>query len=207
MASDFLSQLDWRNATKDFDAEKKVSEGDLGKILKAVRMAPTSYGLQPFHVVVISNPELKAKLREHAFGQAQIEDSSHLFVFCARTDLPERIKGYFDIASGGDAAKREAMSGYESMMNGFAEGKTADQVLVWAAKQAYIALGFAMAACAEMNIDSCPMEGFDPAQFDKVLGLSPELRSVVVLAVGYRKSEPQYEKVRFDDTDLFTIKS
>lgn len=200
----FLDNLDWRNAAKAFDPAKKVAEADLEKILNAIRMAPSSFGIQPYHFYVVTDQATKMKLKEKGYNQQQFEDSSCVIVFCGRTDLQDRVKKYFDIATGGDAAKREAMKGYENMMTGFAEGKQGDDAMNWAHRQAYIAFGFAMAACAELMIDSCPMEGFDTAGFDQILNVPANSKSVAALAIGYRKDVASMPKVRFPSEDLFT---
>lgn len=209
MENTFFSGLERSNAPKHFDRDKKLSEEDLKKILHAVRMVPSSFGLQPFHVYVVGDQETKTKLKEHGFGQPQFEDASHVLVFCGRNDLIERIDEYFTIASGGDSEKRAAMEGYENMMKGFAEGKSSEDVDAWAFRQAYLALGFALAACTELRIDACPMEGFSPDAFNKVLGVPEHMHSVVAVTIGYRKEEDgavaaSKPKVRFSEEDLFT---
>lgn len=202
----FLSQLDWRYATKKFNGVK-IPDADIQKITDAIIKAPTSFGLQPFHVTVVSSEELKSKLKEKAYNQEQITSGSHVFIFSARTDVVDRVKKYFDTASGDDANTRQTMKDYEAMVNGFAAGLSEEGVKVWAAKQVYIALGFGLAACAELGIDSCPMEGFDPAGFKEVLGLPENHFPVVTLATGYRDaSEVIRSKVRFSETDLFDTK-
>jgi nitroreductase len=196
----FLSQLSWRYATKKFDTTKKVSSEQLTKILEAIKMAPTSYGVQPFHVVVVTNPELREKLKTAGYGQAQITDSSHLMVFCARTDILDRVNGYFEIASGGNAEVRSSMKGYEDMMSGALGAISEDKKEAWAAKQAYLALGFGLAACAELEVDACPMEGFNPAEFKSILGLPENMYPHALMAVGFRSSEDKvHAKVRFND--------
>ncbi len=205
MNKSFLEHLEWRNAEKNFDPAKKVSEEGLNKVLEAVRFTPTSFGLQPFHVYVVTDEAVRGKIREASWGQAQVTDASHLLVFASRLGINERIEKYFQIASGGDAAVRESMKGYEDMMRGFAGGMTPEREKHWADKQAYIALGFALAACAELEIDSCPMEGFDPSAVDALLGLPENMKSVVMLPIGYRKDMPHHPKVRFGADDLFTI--
>jgi len=200
----FLDNLNWRYATKAFDTAKKVSEEDLQKILEAVRLSPSSFGLQPFHVHVVSNQTTKDELKTHAWGQAQFSDASHILVFSGRTDLMERINQLMHMASEGNPEAREQMKAYENMMIGFADARDPAWIKNWAERQAYIALGFAMAACAELQIDSCPMEGFDPAAFDKVLKLPDHFKSVVTLAVGYRKEPATPPKKRFSGEDLFS---
>jgi len=203
----FISQLNWRYATKLFDSSKKVSPENLSKILEAVKMAPTSFGLQPFHIINVVDAAKREELKGLAWGQPQITDASHLLVFCARTDIKERIETFFELATGGDAAIKTAMSSYKGMMDGFESNLPADQKTAWAAKQSYIALGFAMAAAAELEIDSCPMEGFDSAGFKAALNLPENLIPVVCLPIGYRSSTDTIRpKVRFDLSDLVSEK-
>ena len=129
---------------------------------------------------------------------------SHLLVFCARTDLQDRIEAYFQIASNGDDEVRANLKGYEDMMRGFFADKDENFVYAWARNQAYIAHGFALAACAELKIDSCPMEGFDPSAVDEILALPDYLKSVVMLPIGYREVDPHHPKVRYPEDDLFS---
>lgn len=205
MDNTFLSSLEWRQAEKHFDPAKKVSQEDLNKILHAIKLAPSSFGLQPYHVYVVSNADVKMQLKEKGYNQAQFADASHVLVFCSRGDLGNRINAYFEMMSGGDAEKRKGMEGYENMMKGFAEGHNAESEQSWAARQAYLALGFGLAACAELQIDACPMEGFSPQDFDAILKLPAGLHSLASMAIGYRVAgEDSSPKVRFPDEDLFT---
>ncbi len=200
----FLQNLNWRFATKSFDPNKKVSDEDLAKIKEAIRLAPSSFGLQTFHVDIVTDQDLKEKLTEVSWKQAQVKDCSHHLVFSARTDLNDRIEALLEIASGGDAEKKAEMEGYANMMRGFAEGRKEDWMLNWAGKQAYIAMSFAMASCAELQIDSCPMEGIDAAKYDELLNHPEHIKTVVALPIGYRSEGPAYEKRRFSEEDLFT---
>lgn len=200
----FLQNLNWRHATKLFDADQKVSDADLATLKQAIQMAPTSFGLQPFHVRVVTDQAVKDQIQPVAWNQPQVGTCSHLLVFCARTDAEERMEAYFQIASGGDPGVREKMRGYEDLMRGFFVGKDEAFVYDWARNQAYLAHGFALAACAELQIDSCPMEGFDPTAVDKILALPPHLKSVVMMPIGYRAQEPHHGKVRYPEEDLFS---
>ncbi|HSE34736.1 MAG TPA: NAD(P)H-dependent oxidoreductase [Candidatus Paceibacterota bacterium] len=202
MSKTFLSQLDWRFATKAFDPSKKVSEDDLAKILHAIRMAPTSYGTQPFHVTVVTDPALREKLKEVSYGQAQVTDASHVLIFQARTNIDARVDEYVELATSGDAAAKEAMAGYTGMMHGAMQAKKGAE-LAWAARQTYIALGFGLAAAMELEIDACPMEGFDPDGVDKVLGNPPEQKTLAYMSIGYRAKGPDRPKVRFPESELF----
>lgn len=200
----FLQNLDWRHATKLFDTHKKVSDNDLATLKKAIAMTPTSFGLEPFHVKIITEQAIKDQIQPVSWNQPQVGTCSHLLVFCARTDVKARIDQYFDIASGGNADVREKMKGYEDMMRGYFADKDEVFVSQWARNQAYISHGFALAALAELQIDSCPMEGFDPTAVDKILDLPGHLKSVVMLPIGYRTEDPHHGKVRFPESDLFS---
>ncbi len=181
----FLSNLNWRYATKKFDTNKKVSDTDLEKVLEAIRLTPTSFGLQPYHFYVVSNPEVKEKIQAVSWNQPQIGSSSHIIVFAARTDLLVNNDEYFILMSGGNPEIRSSMKGFEDMLvGGITMHENANDS--WAARQAYIAHGFAMAACAELEIDSCPMEGFDPVAVGNILGLPESQKAVVMLPIGYR---------------------
>lgn len=200
----FLTQLEWRHATKAFDPDKKVSESDLEELKDAIQMAPTSFGLQPLHVKIIASDDIKLRIKPHAWDQAQITDCSHLLVFCVRTDVIDRIDQYFEIATGGNQKVREKMKGYEELMRGALAPRSHADLENWAIRQVYIAHGFALAACAELEIDSCPIEGFVPAEVDKILELPEPIKSVVLMPIGYRAEEPSHGKVRFPEDDLFS---
>jgi nitroreductase / dihydropteridine reductase len=200
----FLENLQWRNATKDFDSEKKIPTETFENILEAIRMAPTSFGLQPFSVMIVKTPEMREHIKEVAWGQAQITDSDELLIFCSRNDIfKKRIDEFLAAISKGDSDLLEKFSEYAELMRGAFRGRSVDEQKVWADRQAYIALGFAMAAAAELQVDSCPIEGFDPQKVDSLLGLPENLRSVVILALGYRKADPTRPKFRFSAKDLF----
>lgn len=200
----FLEQLDWRRAVKVYDPEKKISEEDMKQILRASQMAPSSFGIQPYHVYIVTDVAVREQLRAEAFDQAQFTDASHLLVFASRTDMNERIDGYFETASSGDAEKKAAMQGYRDVIEGFVGNMPAEKQKNWADRQTYIALGFALAAAAELEVDSCPMEGFNPAKFDEILGLPEHMKSVVCLSLGYASEPAKRPKVRFPESDLFT---
>lgn len=202
----FLENLNWRYATKKFDTEKKVSDSDLEKIVEAIRLTPTSFGLQPYHFYIVTNQEIKEKIQAVAWNQPQVGTSSHLFVFTARTDLATNKEEFFSLISGGNSEARSRIKRYEDMVDGFVAGKpTPESVLPWSAKQTYIAQGFALAALAELQIDSCPIEGFDPVAVGEILGLPESQKAVVMLPIGYRDaSEAPRTKFRFAKEQLFT---
>lgn len=202
----FLSNLNWRYATKKFDTSRKVSDAHLESILEAMRLTPTSFGMQPYHFYVISRQEIQDKIQAVAWNQPQIGTCSHLLVFVARTDLPKLKEEFFTLLSGGNPDVRAMLKGYEDMVGGFVEGKTDPKdILAWSAKQVYIAQGFALAAAAELEIDSCPMEGFDPGAVAEILGLPESQKAVVLLPIGYRDAtESPRPKSRFSKEALFT---
>lgn len=203
----FLSNLNWRYATKKFDTTKKVSDADLDTILEAIRLTPTSYWLQPYHFYVISNQEIKEKIQSVAWNQPQIGTSSHLIVFTARNDLSILKEEFFAHLSGGKPEVRVMLKGYEDIVSAFIEWKTDPKdIISWSSRQAYIAQGFALAAAAELEIDSCPMEGFDPAAVGDILGLPESQKAVVIVPIGYRAAdEAPRPKSRFSKEALFTF--
>ncbi len=205
--SNIIENLEWRYATQKFDAERKVSEADFNELLEAARLAPSSYGLQPWKFVVVANPELRKKLREHAWNQPQITDASHLIVLATRTDVDENyVKRYVEEIAKQRGTTVEALKGAYDMMTGDVNSRSKDAVLEWSRHQVYIALGFLLFAAAQKRIDACPMEGFDRGKFDEVLELKKQnLASTVLFAVGYRTEDDkaaQNVKVRFDLKDV-----
>lgn len=198
----FLSNLSWRYATKKFDTSKKVSSENLEKVLEAICMTPTSFGLQAYHFYVINNPEMLAKIQTASYNQPQVGTASHLIVMCARNDLMQAKDDYFNLMSAGDAEVRASLAGFEQMVAGFLPNTSPE----WAKKQVYIAQGFALAACAELQIDSCPMEGFDPKAVAEILSLPANLDIAVIIPIGYRAADEVVRpKVRFAKEKLFTV--
>ncbi|MBT8320617.1 MAG: NAD(P)H-dependent oxidoreductase [Eudoraea sp.] len=188
-----IDNLQWRYATKKFDATKKVSQENLEKIKEAIRLSASSYGLQSYKVLVIEDPEIRKTLREASWGQPQITDASHLFVFCSNAEVQDAdIDAYLELKADTQGIDIKALQGYGDFMKSKLVTLSKQDQKNWTAKQAYIALGNLMAACAELRIDSCPMEGFDPVQYDEILGLKEKgLSSAVVATVGYRSEEDQ----------------
>jgi len=182
-----LEQLNWRYATKKMDPAQSVPQEKVDAIIEAIRMAPTSSGTQPFELIVVTNPEVRGEIRKAAGDQAQITDGSHLLVFAAWDDYTDaRIDNvvYMHVEASGDLPMLHAY--YDNLKKSYVP-RDAEVNYAHAARQAYIALGIAMVAAAEQEVDSTPMEGFDPASVDKILGLKERgLRSVVLLPLGYR---------------------
>jgi nitroreductase len=204
----FIDKQNWRYATKKFDAAKKISESDLGFLKEAVRLSASAYGLQLYKVVIVESPELKAQLLPAAYGQTQITDASHLFVFASQTNIGSaEIDAYLKNTSEIRELPLEALSGYGDYMKGTINPMPEDLKNIWTAKQTYLALGNLLNAAAELNIDATPMEGFNAAQFNEILGLDKlNLNAVVIAPVGYRHEEDatqHHKKVRKSNEDLF----
>lgn len=204
----FLDRQNWRYATKKFDSAKKISESDLDFLKEGVRLSASSYGLQLYKVIIVENPELRAQLLPAAYGQTQITDASHLFVFASQTNVGNtEIDAYLKNASEIRELPIEALSGYGDFMKGTINPMPEDVKNIWTAKQTYLALGNLLNAAAELNIDATPMEGFDAAQFNEILGLGKlNLNATVIAPVGYRHEEDatqHHKKVRKSNEDLF----
>lgn len=203
--SSFLSQLKWRFATKKFNPQQKVNNQDLEKILEAIRMTPTSHGLQAFHVYVISDQTVKDALVAKSYNQKQVAENSHVLVFCYRTDIDKCVDEYVDLVGHVQNTDEETLAKMRQRLHSSMQSKKPDTVVTYVAKQVYIALGFALAACAELEIDSCPMEGFEPSEVDKILQLPENMSSVLLLPIGYRSQDSVRPKVRFPKEKQFTF--
>ena len=205
---DIISKLNTRYATKVFDPTKKVSDADMEKLLEAIRLSASSYGLQPYKVLVVKDPEIRAELRKVAWNQPQITDSSALLVFAVNYETNAKsVDEFVDLISQTRNISRDALSGYGDMMKGSIQGQSPEQIETWVSKQAYIALGFGLVSAAVLDLDACPMEGFSPADFDRILDINKlGLKSKVIMAVGYRSKDDHYQdlaKVRMKTEDLF----
>lgn len=184
----FLNNLEWRRAVKHFGGQSINTE----PILNAMINAPSSFGLQPYKIIAVRNPELKQQIRPVAYDQAQVTECDTLFILCARTDLAERAEEYLSLTAAEPI--REMLTGFISYLPDKA---------AWAARQAYIALGFGLAACAELQIPSCPMEGFSSAEVHRILGLPKTLQPSVMLAVGSAAADDgSWPRFRFSKFDL-----
>jgi nitroreductase len=203
-----IEKLQWRAAVKQFDKNKKLSDAQLDSLLSAIQLAPTSLGLQSFKVIVVQDAETREKLRAAGYNQAQITDASVLFVFASLTNLDEAFgKKFIDLVASQRGIDRVKLEGYEQMVLGTLNSRTDEQKVAWSHKQAYIALGVLVAEAAEIGVDAGPMEGFDAAKFDEILGLTEKgLTTSVIAAVGFRADEDQYSKmikVRRPKSELF----
>ena len=203
-----VEALNWRYATKAYDTAKKIP-ADVWKTLEqSLVLAPSSYGLQPYKFLVVNDPAKRAELRPHSWGQPQITDASHLVVFAARTTLTEQhVDEFIQRVSDVRGVPADALGGYRDMMVGdLVKGPRSAVVQHWAARQAYIALGELLTTAALLGVDATPIEGFNPAEYDKLLKLEGTgYSSVVVAALGYRSAEDKYAslpKVRFSTGQL-----
>ena len=202
-----IQDLKWRYATKNMNGET-ISDEKLQAILTSINLTATSFGLQPFKVIVVSNEEIKIKLQAAAYGQTQVGSSSAVLVFAVPLKITTAdIEGFINLVATTRSMPVEALDTYKGMILSTIGHLPAEQQQIWSAKQAYIALGTALAAAAEQKVDACPMEGFDAAQFDEILGLTEKgLKSVVIMPVGYRSADDataQYIKVRKPESELF----
>jgi nitroreductase len=207
---ELLDKLKWRYAAKAMNGQK-VSEDKIDNILEAASLAPTSSGLQPFEIMVVTNQEIKEKIRAIGWNQSVITDCSHLLVFAAwDTYTVERINKMFDLTNEARGFKNEGWENYRQMLLNSYPQKDAEVNFQHAARQAYIAFSQAIAAAAFEGVDSTPIEGFDPAALDEILNLREKgLRSCVILPLGYRDAENDWlvnlTKVRKSREDLVTL--
>lgn len=203
-----LHQLEWRYATKQFDAKRKIEPGLWKSLEQALVLTPSSYGLQPYKFIVVTDPALKAKLRPASWGQAQIEDASHLVVFAIKKSMgADHVNHFLERVAQVRGVSVESLEGYKGFMMGdLVNGPRAAVIDQWSARQAYIALGNFMTSAALLGVDTCPLEGIDPAQYDEILGLGAAgYATVCACAAGYRSSSDKHaalQKVRFPASEL-----
>lgn len=203
-----IDKLRTRYATKKFDASKKLSAGQLNELLDAVQLSPSSFGLQPYKILVVEDAEIRRQLREAARHQAQLTDASQVIVFASETNIDENlVKHYIDNIARTRQMGRHHLEGFENAMIGTVNRLSEDQKIAWSHKQAYIALGVLLTAAAEMGIDACPMEGFEAGKFDEILGLKEKGLTVsVIAAIGFHAADDSLAnlpKVRRPKEELF----
>ncbi|MBP6180728.1 NAD(P)H-dependent oxidoreductase [Flavobacterium sp.] len=204
----FLENQNWRYATKKFDASKKITTEDLNTLKEAIRLSSSSYGLQPYKIIIVENPELRAKIQPAAWGQSQIVDASHLIIFANETNVDDTtIDSYLKNISQTRNTPIETLSGYGNFMKSKISTLETEVKNIWTAKQTYLALGNLLNAAAELKIDATPMEGFVPAQVNEILGLDKlNLNATLIATLGYRHDEDttqHYKKVRKSNEELF----
>jgi nitroreductase len=202
-----LTQLQWRYATKKFDPTRKIAPALWAKLEEAMVLAPSSYGLQPWKFIVVTDPQMRKKLHPASWNQAQILDASHLVVFAAKyPPTPADVERHVERTAQVRGVEVAALERLKGMINGSLERMTPADAHAWAARQTYIALGFFLSACALAGVDACPMEGFQPEMYDELLGLKEKGLSAVVLATaGYRLPDDPAAKLaksRFEIEDV-----
>ena len=206
--SNFIKDANWRYATKKFDTTKKVSTEDLKTLKEAIRLSASSYGLQPYKVFIIENPELRAKIQPAAWGQSQIVDASQLIVFANMTNFSdEDIDVSLSLTTEARGLPADALKGYGDFMKSKIGVLSEDVRNTWTSKQTYLALGNLLNAAAELRIDVTPIEGFEPDKVNEILGLKQlGLNASVLATIGYRHKDDatqNYAKVRKSNEELF----
>lgn len=208
--NNIIENLEWRYATKKYDSSKKISNEDFNVIKETLRLTPSAYGLQPLKFLIIENPEIRLKLVEKSYGQQQVAEASHLIILCSYIDInSDHVQEMVNLMSKTRNLPLESVDGFKNYVNQTLEPLSIEIKSNSNAKQAYIALGNLLHTCATLRIDATPMEGFDPAGYDEVLGLNEKnLRATLVCPIGYRHEEDKYQylkKVRRNHEDLFEI--
>lgn len=207
--SDLLAALNFRYATKAFDPARKIPADTWEAIEKSLVLTPSSFGLQPWKFLVIDSPEIREKLKAASWGQGQVTDASHLVVLTARTDLAQGdIDSWVARLAEVQGIPLEALAGLSGMISSFSSAMTPAEKQAWNTRQVYIALGQLMTAAAVLGIDSCPLEGISPADYDSILGLpGTGYATAVGCALGYRSPEDKYAaapKARFPDAQIIS---
>ena len=195
-----LNSLNWRYAVKKFNNDK-VPQNDIDELIEAVRLTPSSYGLQPFKLIVVESDDIRSKLLQHSMGQGKVKESSHLFIFAYKNNFNESdINEYFQLFSQQRNISQEQLAGFQEHVKSAILGLPEQDKKNWAINQTYVALGNLLTVAALKQIDTCPMGGFVADGFDRVLGLSEkQLSCAVICAIGYRSTldeSSSYTKVR-----------
>lgn len=202
LGEQIVEQLKWRYATKQFDPTRKISAEDWATLEQSLMLTPSSFGLQPWKIVVVNDPETRRRLLPVSYGQRQVVDASHVVVFAIKKHITEReIDHYIDLIAEVRSVPRESLNNFRDVLiGGIINGMDDSARQAWAARQAYIGLGNFLSSAALMGIDACPMEGFLPNEFDQILDLrAQDLHAVVMVAAGYRAQQDKYaglKKVR-----------
>ncbi len=202
-----IEQLQWRYATKQFDPTKQIPSEIWQALEQSLVLSPSSFGVQPWKFFVIRNPELRQQLVGHSWGQKQVSDASHLVVFAIKKHVDkEYIDRYIARMAEVQQVPVEALQGFEKVVKDFLDRMSPAEIDTWATRQTYIALGEFMTAAAMLGVDTCPLEGFIPAKYDEVLGLTAQgYASVVLCAAGYRAADDKSAnraKVRFATEEM-----
>ena len=203
-----IQQLNWRYATKKFDPSKKLSPADWAVLEESLILTASSYGLQPWKFIIVTDPALKTALRPASWNQAQVEDCSHLVVFAAKQDITEAdVDRFVARIAAVRGITPESLAGYRGYMVGdLVKGPRHAVIKEWAARQTYIAMGNLLTSAAVLGIDACPFEGIEPEKYDEILGLAGTgYATVAACPVGFRAVDDKYAsvpKVRFAPEDV-----
>lgn len=208
MNHSIINNLNWRYATKRYDSEKKISRETIDLLKEALRLTPTSYGLQPIKFLFIESTEIREKLFEHSYNQHSITDASHLIVIAAHKEIEaQEIDKYMLNTASTRGLSIDQLSGYSDFLKRTIGTQTPEQKAVWAQKQAYITLGVLIDTCAQLRIDATPIEGFDTREYDRILNLDKRgLSSTLVIPIGFRHPDDttqHWKKVRKSKEELF----
>jgi nitroreductase len=207
--SQLLESLRWRYATKKFDPTASIPAESWDALLQSLVLTPSSFGLQPWKFIIVENPTLRAALREASWGQPQVTDASHYIVLATRTSLSSQdVTDWMETLAATQGTTAENLAPLHSVIAGFIAPMTDETRRAWNTRQVYIALGQLMTAAAFLGIDSCPMEGIDPAAYDRILGLEGSgYATAVGCALGHRASDDKYAaqpKARFPASRVIT---
>ncbi|WP_412470697.1 NAD(P)H-dependent oxidoreductase [Halobacteriovorax sp. RT-2-4] len=208
---EIIKALNWRYATKVFDKTKKISDEDLHVLNESLRLAASSFGLQPWKFILVNDEATRQKLREHSWGQSQVTDASHYVVLTYLTELDEEyVEKFVQSIAEQRNVERESLQGYFDVMKAaLIDGPRSKTIPEWSQRQTYIAMGQLLMTAAIQGIDTCAIEGIVPEEYDKILGLEgTKYKTLGTVALGYRSDEDKYkdlEKVRFSFDEVFKV--
>lgn len=205
--TELLDSLQWRYATKSFDLDKTIPSDTWDAIEESLVLTPSSFGLQPWKFIVVTDQKTKDALLPHSWNQPQVTQCSHLVVLCAKENVTDQdIDHFLDSITDTRQVPKESLDDYAGMMRGFLSRMDDAASLTWAKNQVYIALGQLMTSAAALKIDACPMEGISPSDYDAILGLEGSgYKTTVACPMGYRSADDKYAttaKVRFPRKDI-----
>ena len=195
---DLIRQLGWRYAVKKFDPDRKLTSEQLETILESVRLSASAFGLQPYRLVVVDEVQVRESLVEHSMNQDKVLYASHLLVFAIRLSVDDTdIENHLRLISETRQTPRGNLAGLEQMLHQFTGAMSQDAYRNWATRQAYLALGNLLTVCAMLQVDACPMEGFVPAAYDRILQLDQlGLTATVIATLGFRAQDDPYARLR-----------
>ncbi len=193
-----LKALNWRYATKKFDPSKELNDEKIEVLKQAFNLTATSYGLQPLKMIIVNNKEIQKKLREFSYNQQQVDTASHVLIICIENEVGEGfINDYFKRVKHIRETPDEIIKPFQEFLVQDFKAKAQEEIEAWAINQAYLALGTLLTVCAAEEIDACPMEGFEPEKYNELLNLKKRnLKSVLVLPVGYRAEDDMFSKFK-----------